>query len=106
MDQRYPAQSGFGKDTAVIVDKGGCIYLELQGEFSLQYFHWSDVAYCNFILLFLIVSNNNDIAFLLLSTIGGLVLFVSPTPQKNVPTYASIRFGLLLKTSKRFKKIC
>lgn len=60
------------------------------------------VAYCNFILLFLIVSNNNDIAFLLLSTIGGLVLFVSPTPQKNVPAYASIRFGLLLKTSKRF----
>lgn len=41
------------------------------------------VAYCNFILLFLIVSNNNDIAFLLLSTIGGLVVFVSPTPQKT-----------------------
>ena len=39
---------------------------------------------------------------ILLSTIGGLVLFVSPTPQKNVPAYASIRFGLLLKTSKRF----
>lgn len=34
------------------------------------------IVYCNFILLFLIISNNNDIAFLLLSTIGGVVLFL------------------------------
>lgn len=34
------------------------------------------IAYCDFVLLYLIVSDNYDVSFFLLSTIGGLVLFL------------------------------